>query len=252
MEEIVKKEPIEEPKEEEAPEKPQKFRRQNYTLEFKTQVVEFAEKTNNCQASTLFGVPRQCIQNWRRVKEDFLNAKEPFGKPKKQMKRLKGGGRKLKNAEMDQKMEKWLKEKEEMGEKITGTMIKEYAISISDDSEFRASNGWLQRFLVRHKLNLGSSKKEKPSIPDSMVSGSEFSLEDVLRGILNSQNPEDVDSEDTPGGSGDFLSQILAAGNSNFEESQNSGEINAEQLLQQFLAGSSGEVKEEVKEEDID
>ncbi|UMM30654.1 hypothetical protein L5515_012443 [Caenorhabditis briggsae] len=229
MEETVKKEP----REEETPETPQKFRRQNYTLEFKTQVVEFAEKTNNCQASTLFGVPRQCIQNWRRVKEEFLNAEEPFGKPKKQMKRLKGGGRKLKNAEMDQKMEKWLKEKEEMGEKITGTMIKEYAISISGDSEFRASNGWLQRFLVRHKLNLGS-KKEK-SIPNSMVSGSEFSLEDVLRGILNSQNPEDVvaDSEEAPEGSGDFLSQILA-GNSNFE-SQNSGEINAEQLLQQFL-----------------
>ncbi|ULT97484.1 hypothetical protein L3Y34_005357 [Caenorhabditis briggsae] len=133
MEETVK----EEPREEETPETPQKFRRQNYTLEFKTQVVEFAEKTNNCQASTLFGVPRQCIQNWRRVKEEFLNAEEPFGKPKKQMKRLKGGGRKLKNAEMDQKMEKWLKEKEEIGEKITGTMIKEYAISISGDSEFR-------------------------------------------------------------------------------------------------------------------
>ncbi|EFO93564.1 hypothetical protein CRE_02626 [Caenorhabditis remanei] len=152
-------------------------RRFNYTLAYKMEVIKWAESTNNCQASTRFGVPRQCIQSWRKMKNELL-LEEIQGKSGKK-KRLGGGGRPLKNVEVDEKLEEWLKEKQADGVKITGKMIKEYAMTISENEDFKASNGWLQRFMIRHGLAT-PTRNQKTSASESSSGG----FEDLLNQLL--------------------------------------------------------------------
>ncbi|CAL2041820.1 unnamed protein product [Caenorhabditis brenneri] len=141
-------------------------RRLNYTLEFKNKVIQYAERTNNCQAAIKYQVPRQCIQRWRQIKPELeeLMQGTPHSSKKK---RLGGGGRPLKNVELDEKLDLWLKAKiRERGTKITGKMIKEYAISIAGNDSFKASNGWLQRFMIRHGLAAPPPPRNAPPTPE--------------------------------------------------------------------------------------
>ncbi|EGT54691.1 hypothetical protein CAEBREN_25611 [Caenorhabditis brenneri] len=157
-------------------------RRLNYTLEFKNKVIQYAERTNNCQAAIKYQVPRQCIQRWRQIKPELeeLMQGTPHSSKKK---RLGGGGRPLKNVELDEKLDLWLKAKiRERGTKITGKMIKEYAISIAGNDSFKASNGWLQRFMIRHGLAAPPPPRNAPPTP-----------EESPRSSPEPTEPEDVD-----------------------------------------------------------
>lgn len=127
-------------------EPPPKKKRANFTLEFKNEVIRFAEQTNNCQAQKKYGVARACIQRWRHLKV-FLNYSSSINKflefqhelafeseGKQGAKRLGGAGRPLKNVELDEKVEDWIASK---NGKISGKDIKEYAKKINGNADFK-------------------------------------------------------------------------------------------------------------------
>ena len=64
-------------------------KRKNYTMEFKPEAIEYAEKNSNHKAGEKFNVAVKRIRKWRQNK---LKTFEPTVKPKN--KRLEGGRRK--------------------------------------------------------------------------------------------------------------------------------------------------------------
>ena len=69
-----------------------------------------------------------------------------------------GGGRKIKNPSMEKKLLEWYDDYHIVrGNKITTKEFKQKALAFSNDSTFRASKGWLQKF--RRRYNIVLNKK---------------------------------------------------------------------------------------------
>ena len=64
-----------------------------------------------------------------------------------------GGGRKVREPEMDKKLLKWFYSFHVIqGNKITPKDFKKKALEFSNDSTFKASEGWLQKFRKRYNI----------------------------------------------------------------------------------------------------
>ena len=74
-------------------------KRRNYTMEFKREAIEYAEKNSNHKAAEKFRVVLKRIREWRQNK---LKIFEPAIKPKN--KRLEGGERKPLDQQLDNQL----------------------------------------------------------------------------------------------------------------------------------------------------
>ena len=64
-----------------------------------------------------------------------------------------GGGRKVRQPEMDKKLLKWFYFYHIVqGNKVTAKDFKKKALELSNDSTFRASKGWFQKFRKRYNI----------------------------------------------------------------------------------------------------
>lgn len=115
----------------------------------KETILTFAQNYSADLASERFGVPRSTIRTW--MKSENLPLKPVFNTP--------GQGRKISySRELDQKLAEWVKALLLKGERITVQEICHYARGQvqQENPEFTASTGWAQRFLNRHKIDLGA------------------------------------------------------------------------------------------------
>ena len=129
----------------------QKKKYKNYTLKFKLEVIDFAKKNSNKRAAHYFDVNRKRVIEWRKSEEALRNRKEDSS----QARRLQGGGRLLKFEEIDHALMETIRERRSAGARVTGKFIKTEALRLhkrNGNQQFRASSGWLQKFMRRHKL----------------------------------------------------------------------------------------------------
>lgn len=69
--------------------------------------------------------------------------------------RKKGGGRKIKDPQMEQQLIKWYTEYTANAEnKVTSKMLKEIALGLSSNKEFTASKGWLEKLKFKYGLRI--------------------------------------------------------------------------------------------------
>ncbi|KAF1759138.1 hypothetical protein GCK72_015599 [Caenorhabditis remanei] len=104
-------------------------RRLNFTLDFKKEAVQFAIKTNNVKAAERFSVSRQCIQNWKEQQAELESAVEKDGAKRR---RLNGAGRHVKDADFDENLSAWVREKRAKKLRVTRRMIQQRARECSD------------------------------------------------------------------------------------------------------------------------
>ena len=71
------------------------------------------------------------------------------------MKKILGGGRKVRDPTMVKKLLEWFKDtRENGGIKINVRQFKNKALELSSYDDFRASKGWFEKFKKRYKINL--------------------------------------------------------------------------------------------------
>ena len=77
--------------------------------------------------------------------------------------RKKGCGRKTRNPEMESKLVEWYNETIGLNVNVSAKMIREKAVEISEDKEFLASKGWLEKFKKKFgiKINTHFKKNKK-------------------------------------------------------------------------------------------
>lgn len=98
--------------------------------------------------------------------------KQDFGDMPGDKKRLPGGGRRLKyDRSVDLALREWVLQRVAEEEHVTRDEIKRKAFDmiLPHNPNFQASNGWISRFLTRHKLSINSksSFKAERQIPDT-------------------------------------------------------------------------------------
>lgn len=127
------------------------MKRKNYDLQFKLEVVAYAEKYNKSKAAKDKKVSRSCIKDWMAQKAQ-LKAQLISSPCSSSGKRLQGAGRPLKDKDFDEKLINWVRQQRQKKLRVSRTMIQKEALTFSVDKNFKASNGWLEKFLLRHNL----------------------------------------------------------------------------------------------------
>lgn len=64
--------------------------------------------------------------------------------------RKRGGGRRRSSPEMEEAVNRWILEQFAQGEEIELDRIQEYALAINGDQYFKASRGWVLKFIDRY------------------------------------------------------------------------------------------------------
>jgi len=107
--------------------------------ETKKRYVEMAKETDAKEVSRTFGIPLKSLKRWLLLGHE----------------RKKGGGRKLKDPEMEHKLYEWYKEYHDRNQKIvTAKLIKQKALEFTKCKDFIASKGWLEKFRKQHNLEI--------------------------------------------------------------------------------------------------
>jgi len=108
--------------------------------ELKSFIVQQTQIQSMSKVAKMFGVSINNICRWKRTTE-----------------RRTGAGRKVTNATLEKKLLLWLENmiQKNKGHLLTKGMIQEKARQWSGDQNFKASKGWLERFVKRNiYLNL--------------------------------------------------------------------------------------------------
>ena len=122
-----------------------------YDVTFKLKAVDFAEKESKEAAARQFGVDPKTIREWCQKKEQLVALKKS-GKSKKQ--RLVGAGRKALDSDLEEALFSWIMELRSRNLRVSRSMIRVQARTMSSVSTFKASRGWLERFMKRYSLSL--------------------------------------------------------------------------------------------------
>jgi hypothetical protein len=68
----------------------------------------------------------------------------------------------LKDGEFDEMLINWVKAQRQKKLRVSRNMIQKQELMISTDKEFKASKGWLQKFMICHNL---SSRRPTTTCP---------------------------------------------------------------------------------------
>ena len=120
-----------------------------FTTQFKCFVIEYSSKYGINETSLKFNVPVKSLKRWVKVGPE----------------RQKGGGRKVKDPNMEEKLIKWIKQKFSENPSFCPSHeeVKSKALELSNDSSFLASKGWCEKFKIKYNLKLYSANTNKVS-----------------------------------------------------------------------------------------
>jgi len=145
---------------------PNKKQHRAYSMEFKLHVLQMAREHGVRRTADYYNLSRKSISEWRNKEAKILELGTQ--KPLATAKRLMGGGLRVVNEEVEEKIVSWLMQAKQDGpvgaKRIMDTAMKIYREHNGDD-RFKASNGWLYRFTKRNKAVFGQSQTTE-SDPD--------------------------------------------------------------------------------------
>ena len=144
-------------------------KRRTYSVEFKTEVVNFAEKRSNQEIGQKFQVDESMVHGWVQNKAKLNVAYEKPGPSKKKSKF--GCGRKpMLSTIEDQLMEK-VALKREQQHHVSTKLITVWANNMAAEKGWTAfveSHGWLCNFLKRFDLTLRRRTTTGQSMPHDL------------------------------------------------------------------------------------
>ena len=126
----------------------------SYSLRQKLEIVAYARKHTEAEASRYYGVSRSTIYGWRNIDKQPIQ-KVPIVKKGKHLK--KGAGRPISyTQEVDEELLTWVLRQRDLQIPVRrqDIQLKATALIAPDHPSFKASNGWVDKFMRRHSLSL--------------------------------------------------------------------------------------------------
>lgn len=125
----------------------------SYSVTTKLKAVEIAEKVSKESAARQFKVDPKRIREWCKQKEALVQLTKQRG-PTSTRKRLGGAGRKVKDEDMEETLLNWVLEMRDQNLRVSRRMLQVQAKVFASKGSFKASKGWLDKFLKRNGLSL--------------------------------------------------------------------------------------------------
>lgn len=134
-----------------------------YSSAQKQKVADYARIHGVRPAAAHFGIPRKNIQQWRQERIGVIEGRR--------RKNRKGQGRKISYPqEVDEDILRWFLEKQDLQLAVSTEMLKQHArVVISQvNTAFKASDGWVQKFMRRHNLVLRARTSMAQKLPGDL------------------------------------------------------------------------------------
>lgn len=147
-----------------------------YNLSFKKEVIAYAEINGNQPASRRFSVDERRIREWRATKSNIEGLLGTAAKAKQRC--IGGGGRKPLSAKLEEVMLEWIESRRSRGLRVSCKLIMKKAEithrdmtenNLVDGDDFKASRGWLCRFMKRNGLSLRRKTSITQQDPERVV-----------------------------------------------------------------------------------
>ena len=147
-----------------------------YSAAFKLDVLAYAQDNSNRAAARKFDVDERRVREWKKNKIEITAlANRKNGKTRK---RLDGAGPKPLSTELEEIILNWIHNRRSQGLRVSRKLIKKKAqityrgmngIEIAEADEFKASDGWLTRFMRRNGLSLRRKTSVAQKDPDRLI-----------------------------------------------------------------------------------
>ena len=139
------------------------LRKRKFSVKEKLAAASLADQTSITNASNKLGIDRKNIRDW-------LNKKRAGKYDNVSLKafKLPGGGRRVGNAAIDDSLHEWLMSQRQKGFRITGKMLQREAhqrFILSGNLSFKASKGWLQKWMSRHSISVRPKTSVAQKLP---------------------------------------------------------------------------------------
>ena len=153
-------------------------RRKSYTLDFKRRVVSSLtlNEGNVSATAKMHGIHRKLVQSWRKQHaelEKLATGRDTTGRKRRRLLRTPKDGSSATFPEMEVRLLEWIRScREDDHVLLDGASVKKQALKLYEDiyleepgDTFHASNGWLHRFMKRHRLSTRTVTTEGQKIP---------------------------------------------------------------------------------------
>ena len=131
----------------------------SYSLQQKTEVIKYAREHSETTASQRYVIPRSTIFGWRNIDKEPIetakNKKLPTVKKAKHIK--KGAGRHISyRQDIEEELITWILKQRDLQIQVRrrDIQLKAKALITPEHPDFKASNGWVDKFMCRHSLSL--------------------------------------------------------------------------------------------------
>ena len=139
-------------------------KKRSYDAAFKLKVIEFAEQNTNRGAARKYDIDEKRVREWKKQKDQLgsLNSKK---------RRLDGGGRKAALPDMEEELVTWIESLRAQNLRVTRSNVQSKALELTQarGEDFRASDGWLQKFLKRHSFSLRRRTTVGQRLPQDLI-----------------------------------------------------------------------------------
>jgi hypothetical protein len=138
-----------------------------YDLSYKLQAIEKAEKKGNRPTARELNIDERRIREWRAAKDQLKQlASTVSTAEQRKIFRGQGGGRKAQHPEFEQELATWIIEQREQHLPVSRSMIAKKALALRiNEPTFKASNGWIDKYLIKWGFSLRRSTTVGQQLP---------------------------------------------------------------------------------------
>ena len=133
-------------------------KRRSHTIAEKVAALDFVRVHSVEQTARTFKVHAKQIREWRKSEDSIRKLSEEVCGKKRS--RLEGAGRRLHSDELEERLRNWILRQREQRIRVSRKNIQQMAqkmnIEMSLSSDFKASNGWVDKFLSRNQFVIRS------------------------------------------------------------------------------------------------
>ena len=129
------------------------IRKKSYSVVFKLQVVSKTETSSIRAAAREAGVDEKRVREWKKQEMELKEMMKKQGKIAcKARKRLSGGGRKVQFPVQEKLIARRILQQRALHVRVLRRDVARFAKDIITNPSFKASPGWISRFMRRHKF----------------------------------------------------------------------------------------------------
>ena len=140
-----------------------------------------AKTSSNAETAKKYGINESMVRKWRKS-EDLLRATSLKNK------RTLGGGRPTQDPEMEELLVEYITSLRDQRQQVSMKQIRLKALSLSNHPEFKASNGWIGRFMRRNSL----SYRRRTTTAQKLPPDEEAKVQEFVERMRSTRNVEAI------------------------------------------------------------